>query len=72
MATWKAIRYSVNSKNTDTEPLPSGATSTQAGLAKAMNLFLESLTGICFAVAPNSRQSENYLEIFPKLFSLSS
>ena len=29
---------------------PAGSTNTQAGLAEAMNLFLESLKGICFAV----------------------
>ena len=44
---------------------PSGSTNTQAGLAKAMNLFLESLRGTQYIYASlwlHARQSEKFLE----------
>ena len=48
---FKFLPYSTAQQRLTMIPFPDGATNTQAGLAEAMKLFLQSaLTGICFAV----------------------
>ena len=42
---FKFLRYSTAKEKLSEINFPSGSTNTQAGLAKAMNLFLESMTG---------------------------
>ena len=47
---FKFLPYSIAEQKFTMIKYPAGSTNTQAGLAEAMNLFLESLQGICFAV----------------------
>ena len=47
---FKFLPYSTAEQGLKMVQFPDGSTNTQAGLAEAMKLFLESLTGICFAV----------------------
>ena len=47
---FKFLPYSTAEQRLSMVQFPSGSTNTQAGLAEAMKLFVESLTGICFAV----------------------
>ena len=47
---FKFLPYSIAEQKFTMIKYPAGSTNTQAGLAEAMNLFLESLKGICFAV----------------------
>ena len=47
---FKFLPYSTAAQKLTMVQFPSGSTNTQAGLAEAMKLFVESLTGICFAV----------------------
>ena len=47
---FKFLPYSTAEQRLTMVQFPGGATNTQAGLAEAMKLFVESLTGICFAV----------------------
>ena len=48
--TFKFLPYSTAEQNLSMIQFPNGFTNTQAGLAEARKLFLESLTGICFVV----------------------
>ena len=47
---FKFLPYSTAEQRLSMVQFPDGVTNTQAGLAEAMKLFVESLTGICFAV----------------------
>ena len=47
---FKFLPYSTAEQKLSMIQFPSDSTNTQAGLAEAMKLFVESLTGICFAV----------------------
>ena len=47
---FKFLPYSTADQRLTIVQFPSGSTNTQAGLAEARKLFVESLTGICFAV----------------------
>ena len=47
---FKFLPYSTAEQKLSMIQFPGGSTNTQAGLAEARNLFVESLTGICFAV----------------------
>ena len=63
---FKFLPYSTAEQKLTMVQFPSGSTNTQAGLAEAMKLFLESLTGICFAVTkfpPVRKLCGNFPEI---------
>ena len=63
---FKFLPYSTAEQRLRVIQFPGGATNTQAGLAEAMKLFLESLTGICFAVTkfpPVRKLCGNFPEI---------
>ena len=47
---FKFLPYSTAEQRLTMVQFPSGSTNTQAGLGEARKLFVESFTGICFAV----------------------
>ena len=63
---FKFLPYSTAEQKLSMIQFPNGLTNTQAGLAEAMKLFVESLTGICFAVTklpPVRKLCGNFPEI---------
>ena len=63
---FKFLPYSTAEQKLTMIQFPSGSTNTQAGLAEARKLFVESLTGICFAVTkfpPVRKLCGNFPEI---------
>ena len=63
---FKFLPYSTAEQRLTVIQFPNGATNTQAGLEEAMKLFVESLTGICFAVTkypPVRKLCGNFPEI---------
>ena len=63
---FKFLPYSTAEQKLSMIQFPSDSTNTQAGLAEAMKLFVESLTGICFAVTkfpPVRKLCGNFPEI---------
>ena len=63
---FKFLPYSTAEQKLTMIQFPSGSTNTQAGLAEAMKLFVESRKGICFAVTkfpPVRKLCGNFPEI---------
>ena len=63
---FKFLPYSTAEQKLSMVQFPNGYTNTQAGLAEAMKLFVESLTGICFVVTkfpPVRKLCGNFPEI---------
>ena len=63
---FKFLPYSTADQRLTMVQFPNGLTNTQAGLAEARKLFVESLTGICFAVTkflPVGKLCGNFPEI---------
>ena len=63
---FKFLPYSTADQRLTIVQFPNGLTNTQAGLAEARKLFVESLTGICFAVTkflPVGKLCGNFPEI---------
>ena len=63
---FKFLPYSTAEQRLSMVQFPNGLSNTQAGLAEAMKLFVESLTGICFAVTkfpPVRKLCGNFPEI---------